>query len=233
MKIYHILNGDCLADKFPAEIPGEIIIWRECLIDGPVSGMNFFEIRKNYLDSAYETDADYDELVFSEWKKIVEIQDESEVYLWFEEDAFCQTNLWFLLAELKKISPGIFRVLPDFDASIFDGFRNAESPDLGQLFHHSVAADPKVLEIATDLWSAFSQRNLEELNRLSDYHSDFFPNLKASVKAVTDIKSGQINIILDLLRSEFGSDWKSAFACFSKQNPQFGLGDLQFKKLYI
>jgi hypothetical protein len=32
---YHVLNGDCLASAFPnAKLPGQVIVARECLIEG-------------------------------------------------------------------------------------------------------------------------------------------------------------------------------------------------------
>jgi len=37
-KQYHILNGDALKEQFPDRIKGKIIIARECLVDGNVTG---------------------------------------------------------------------------------------------------------------------------------------------------------------------------------------------------
>ena len=38
MATFHILNGDALKSQFPERILGEIIVARECLVDGPVEG---------------------------------------------------------------------------------------------------------------------------------------------------------------------------------------------------
>ena len=43
--IYHILNGDSLKNQFPKSISGELIVARECLVDGNIQGediMNYF-----------------------------------------------------------------------------------------------------------------------------------------------------------------------------------------------
>ena len=41
MKIkFHVLNGDALKEQFPPTITGDIIVIRECLVDGPVTGNN-------------------------------------------------------------------------------------------------------------------------------------------------------------------------------------------------
>ncbi len=37
-KQYHILNGDSLKEQFPENIQGDIIVARECLVDGNVKG---------------------------------------------------------------------------------------------------------------------------------------------------------------------------------------------------
>ena len=39
-KQYHILNGDELKNQFPNNISGDIIIFRECLIEGNINGNN-------------------------------------------------------------------------------------------------------------------------------------------------------------------------------------------------
>ena len=55
-KQYHILNGDSLKDQFPEIISGEIIIARECLVDGNVKGNNlieFFKTRAKFISNNY------------------------------------------------------------------------------------------------------------------------------------------------------------------------------------
>jgi hypothetical protein len=44
---YHILNGDALKGQFPSEIPGQLIVARECLVDGDVSGESLSEFFRN------------------------------------------------------------------------------------------------------------------------------------------------------------------------------------------
>ncbi len=233
MNSYHILNGDCLADNFPAEIPGELIIWRECLTDGPVAGKGFFEIRKNYLDDTYRIDADYEVMVVSEWLKITQIPVDSNVYLWFEEDAFCQANLWFIFSELISCSLDVFRVLPDFQNGVFKGFGNIQNTDFLRLFRQAVPAQPRDYEVSVDLWSAYVKDDFQKLKSLSAYSSAFFPNLAASVDTVIEVRSGEIRRLIEQLKLENGPDWKSAFSFFSNKFPQYGLGDLQFKKYYF
>ena len=101
MKTFHILNGDCLDQRFPNDLDGEKIIWRECLIDGPVSETNFFESRTKFIQENFgETKEGYSEKVLNEFEKIKNIPQNADVYFWFEDDLFCQVNLWFLLSNI-------------------------------------------------------------------------------------------------------------------------------------
>ena len=115
--IYHILNGDALLSKFPQEIPGERISFRECLIDGPVAAKNreeFWAIREKFIEENYrpETNAIYKNYALAELSKINLIPDGSQVYCWFEEDLFCQVNLWFCLDMLRGKKIEVYLALP-------------------------------------------------------------------------------------------------------------------------
>ncbi|MBB1286788.1 hypothetical protein HRH25_20575 [Flavisolibacter sp. BT320] len=92
--VYNILNGDSLAYSFPdARIEGEIIIFREALIDGDLLGDNlldFWQSRARYLKI---TEAEYNHSVVQELGKIVHAPDNAEFNLWFEYDLFCQVNM--------------------------------------------------------------------------------------------------------------------------------------------
>ena len=46
--VYNILNGDSLAHSFPeAKIEGEVVVVREALIDGDLSGENLDDFWKS------------------------------------------------------------------------------------------------------------------------------------------------------------------------------------------
>ena len=71
---YHILNGDALKAQFPEEIPGEIIVMRECLIEGPVAGRSIEEIldnRARFITNEYGgTEDEYHNTVGAEVKSV-------------------------------------------------------------------------------------------------------------------------------------------------------------------
>lgn len=106
---YHILNGDALKGQFPVRVSGEIIVCRECLVDGPVDGEtldNLFETRANFIANSYDrfSKKEYYENAVLQFKLIRGIPAESEINLWFEDDLFCQVNFWFVCSLLKDHS---------------------------------------------------------------------------------------------------------------------------------
>ena len=55
-KYFHILNGDSLQQQFPTQIKGEIIVARECLVQGNVEGETLgelFVVRAKYISECY------------------------------------------------------------------------------------------------------------------------------------------------------------------------------------
>lgn len=92
-KQFHILNGDSLKEILPANIQGEMIVARECLIDGNVEGKSlddFFATRAKFISDNYEGSSkqDYYNKTVIEFQKIQAIPQESEINLWFEDDLF-------------------------------------------------------------------------------------------------------------------------------------------------
>ena len=105
MRVFHILNGDALKSQLPADaILGEIIVARECLVDGDVAGNTLEELIQSRVRSMHEmygtSENEYFQKTVPELRKIVDIN-EGEVNLWFEDDLFCQVNLWFVCELLK------------------------------------------------------------------------------------------------------------------------------------
>ena len=105
-KVLHIVNGDSLAEQMQElNLPGEMIIWRELLCEGPTQqeiNSEFFKMRKKFLRTTYDISADnYEERFITEVKKLKSINDYDSVILWFEFDLFCHINM---LAALSILS---------------------------------------------------------------------------------------------------------------------------------
>ena len=92
--VFNILNGDSLAYSFAdTKIEGDIIVVREALIDGNLSGdslHDFWQSRAKYMGLPA---TEYHNKVVTEFEKIMSAPDKSEFNLWFEYDLFCQVNM--------------------------------------------------------------------------------------------------------------------------------------------
>ena len=117
MKI-HVLAGDALAESFKnCAIEGEIIVCRECLVEGDVKAASleeFWQTRAAFITNNYgEKEEEYFQNSVSEFEKLKALAtSDTEVNLWFEFELFCQVNLWFCLYLLQESKAKIFRVAP-------------------------------------------------------------------------------------------------------------------------
>src|SRR5687768_5790002 len=103
MQTIHILNGDCLFDPLQeASVNGDYFVCRECLIEGPVAADsldNFLKQRAEYISKEYRVKEDeYLNRTASVFRQLTQLPEFSNLYLWFEDDLFCQVNLWFILS---------------------------------------------------------------------------------------------------------------------------------------
>ena len=242
--IYHILNGDSLAYSFPeARIEGNIIVMREALIDGDLSGndlQDFWLSRAKFLGV---TEAEYRDKVISEFDKITNAQDDSPFYLWFEYDLFCQVNLWFVISILNSlpVKKRVYAVytshLDKNDKLFWNGFGSANSSQLQACYSDKILLSDADLQFGQNLWIAYKNGNLEEMARLAEEQSSAFPYLQEVVKAhierfPTDGTNGRPEkVIKDIIRN-ISTDFGEVFKAFWKRESIYGFGDTQLKHLY-
>ncbi len=153
MQKFHILNGNSLQEQFPATIVGTRIVFRECLVDGPVqsdSPEEFYEIRSKFISENYDgcSAEEYLKKTVPEIERIRQIPQYSEINLWFEDDLFCQVNLWFVVHLLNKKIYNIHLVRPLKDMKY--GFASYDGDGLISLFEERILVS-KISELAK-LW---------------------------------------------------------------------------------
>jgi hypothetical protein len=242
--IYHILNGDALAYSFPdAKLGGDIIIVREALIAGDVSGndlQDFWHARARYLGLP---EAAYHEKVVREFEKILHAPEPTEFNLWFEYDLFCQVNMWFVLSLLTRL-PGkktVYAVYTSYldknDKQFWNGFGPANSRQLHVCFGDRILFSEADLELGQALWTAYQENNFEELIRLGKNQSFAFPYLQEVVKAHIDrfpkdgTKGRPEKVIEDIIQN-VSTDFSNVFKEFWNRESIYGFGDTQLKSLY-
>lgn len=113
-KLLHITNGDDLGQKIvEMKMPGDLIIWREMLCEGPASqdvgDAEFLKLRRKFLKENYGiSKQEYQEKFVTELDRLAAINNYDEIVLWFEFDLFSHMNVLAVIAFLlqnKKHDP--------------------------------------------------------------------------------------------------------------------------------
>jgi hypothetical protein len=242
--LYNILNGDSLAYSFPnAEIEGNVVVFREALIDGELSGDNlpeFWQSRARYMSI---TEVDYNDNVVKELEKLINAPDNSVFNLWFEYDLFCQVNMWFVISminslQIKKTIVAVYTSHLDKTSNHFwNGFGPANSDELQVCYANKIVLSEADTNLGTQLWKAYQNGRLDELTTLSTYQSPAFPHLQEVVKAHTDRfpkdgTKGRPEKVIEYIIKNISTDFSKVFEEFWKRESIYGFGDTQLKSLY-
>lgn len=233
MSDFHVLNGDCLAEKIPSDLAGEKIIWRETLVLGPTLEEDFFKNREQFIIKNYGGNSvDYSEKVLREYEKFQKIPANSNLYFWFEYDLFCQVNFWFLLSKIKQENIELFIVYPITKKGNdkWKGFGNLNSDDLKTSFLNAKKIDNQDKFLAKKLWETFSIKDFEELKLLSKSNSNIFQELPKLIEIIENRFNGTLKKQISELKNE-GDDFLQLFKRFTEKFGIYGFGDLQFQLL--
>jgi len=242
--IYNILNGDSLAYTFPeAKIAGDMIVVREALIDGELSGDNlndFFHARARHIGIS---DAEYKNSVVKELYNILNAPDNTEFNLWFEYDLFCQVNMWFVISLInslkivKNVSIVPTSYLDKTSKLFWNGFGPANADDLRTCYANRIFLNDVDLNLGQKLWEAYKNGYLEELTKLSKRQSKAFPYLQEVVKAHVERfsdngKRGRPEKVIENIIENVSTDFQEVLREFWNRESIYGFGDVQVKSLY-
>lgn len=243
--VYHILNGDCLAEQLnQTSIQGHRIICAECLFDGDVSGntlSEFWETRAKFISESYSASRDeYFAKVVTAFDSILNLPEDAEVNLWFENDLFCQVNMWFVMSLLGDRPPkALYRVFPVIDspADQWNGFGASDTQMLEKAYQSRVLVSQEDIHLGASLWKAYKHGDIETLKELSRQPSGAYQQLEDVVQAHIDRFPGQnqpgrpekaIRQLIEHVSINFGI----VFAEFSKHHGIYGFGDSQVRVMY-
>lgn len=241
-KIFHILNGDSLRQQFPKDLQGEILVTRECLVEGDVQGNGIEELfatRSTFLSSCYSNDDEtfYKQKVVTEFKKMQNIPEGAEVTLWFEDDLFCQVNFWFVMHLLSTTlhKRKYFLVRPKAGSEY--SFAGMNTTELIDAYNNRTIIELSEVQMIGELWHFYQLSDFEKMitnaDKLHSKFSFFLPAIQAHIDRIpVEGKPGRvtqtlINIINDLGTSEFAPVFKE----FRRREAIYGFGDTQIKRL--
>jgi hypothetical protein len=232
---HHILNGDCLAETFKgAGLPGEVIICREALVEGPVNASTderFWAARALYLSRGSDAEHEfYVHSVKTEFDKIASIDPHDEVSLWFEHDLFCQVNYWFTIDKLvRRGCTNVYRVLPlSHTERKWEGFGKHSAADLALCFNKRVKFSRGDFTLGANLWRAYREGDYTGLAIYSKSLSPCFPRLDDVCKAEVERKRhARPQRALQEIMSSGYTNFNDIFHQFSKREGIYGFGDAQ------
>jgi len=245
MTAYHILNGDCLAEQLrETTINQNYIICRECFIEGEVNNLNladFWKIRAEFIAKTYKISIDeYFNTSLKEFEKINDLPENAEVCLWFENDLFCQSNMWFVISMLAhKPTINLYRVFPiiEKETNFWKGFGVSNTEMLEKAYQSKIRFTSKDISLGENLWRAYQKADFNRLKVLSKTKSNCFQYLPEVCQAHIDrFSSGDASgrperVIKEIIDTE-PTDFQAVFSKFSSTEGIYGFGDLQVKKLY-
>lgn len=236
---YHILNGDALREQFPQDIGGQYIIFREMLMDGPLSlslDDDFLAQRENFL-SPYDSPEDkfYRRMVVPELMRLQQIAAGSKIYLWFEYDLFCQVNMWAAVTWIRTTLTDVSFYWAAPKPKDWRGF-GALSPDGLSEAHNSARLLPDtelvLMEKALNLYIS-QNRNLLTQSLAQDNWTDYLHTALMAQRQRMPDKQGNCEFYtrVDALIAKYKT-FPDFFGAFCIEEGQYGLGDLQAKQLY-
>jgi hypothetical protein len=155
----HIVNGDAtLARLRPAALPGDVLVWRDILVEGPVDAAlldieGLAARRAPWLARRLGIPADgYVENARAQAQGLADALAHDEIVLWFEQDLFCAANLGHVAAWLRR-SRGPGRLSLVFPA---EPLGTTESATLAALFAARRPFTGDALAHAAAWWRAYA-----------------------------------------------------------------------------
>ncbi|MFY9243654.1 MAG: DUF1835 domain-containing protein [Polaribacter sp.] len=243
MKTYHILNGEALKNQLPNSIKGEIIVARECLVDGDVDGSNLVDLyktRASFIANNYPgyKEGDYYEKTVSEFERIMKIPNESEINLWFEDDLFCQVNFWFIahLLNIKGYNGSIFLIRPY--SNIQFGFGGMDEKDFSKAYKEKVNINLFELHVISKLWTCYQKKNHKSMFSFGKGLENKYPFILNAIKVnherqpINNTLGRPMESIIKIMNNLKSDDFDTVFKYFNKEESIYGFGDLQVKRLF-
>jgi hypothetical protein len=240
--VYHVLNGDALAQQFPDTLRQDpVIVIREAFMEGPRTtsySEAYWDKRSEYIEKTFgENKSDYESRVMSQFRVLEKIRNDDHVFLWFEDDLFCQCNMWFAVDYISNYSqPKFHRVFPKIDAQLWRGFGIAETQDLLQFFQQAVSLSGEDVIHIQKLWKALVESDAQALVDLSNKSCAGIRYQQEVILAHLERKPdetgfGRPHRALKSIAQQEEKEFYNLFDAFSRQEGIYGFSDVQVKNM--
>lgn len=243
----HITNGDDFSKNIgELQLPGEIIVWREMLCEGPtytiLDSEAFYNLRKDFLSKTYNiVPEDYDRQFIDELNKLTVANGYDEIVLWFEFDLFSHINMLAVISHLlenKKNIP-VYLVCSKRLENEKEFIPLSQLP-LKHLKNHyeaRIALEQDDLETAALIWQLYNgdnpqklisqikkKTNFEYLSSCIRAHIERFPNMTTGLNVLE-------RNVLKLIEANNITSRNHLIGYILEYQGYFGLGVLQIQRM--
>ena len=184
----HLLNGDATRTAFAdANLPGEVAVWRDILVEGPVSAdpvpVPALAARQAFLAERLGIDPDaYAECAREQAAALEAAARHDEVVLWFEQDLFCAVNLWRLLDWFTRQPPATSVSLVYFAPAEVRGLGELKPATLAGLLAQRVSVTADMGAAGQRAWAAYVSPDPLDAVRLSHEHDAALPFVRQAFR---------------------------------------------------
>ncbi len=225
----HILNGDATAGVFDAvDVPGDRLVWRDILVEGPLGRNGGAESRARYLSARFGIDASDYVRQYTEMRRgLAAATRHDDVVLWFEQDLFCAVNLCFLLDWLARDAPARLTLVWPAEPLTSLGANR-----LRDAYATRIEADAPARRAATTAWRALTSEDPHALLSADVAGLPFVPEaLRRHVARFPSLTNGLNEIEAAALAVLSGGplEFAQVFARVTATPPlrRHGMGDVQ------
>jgi len=159
----------------------------------------------------------------------------SDVLLWFEDDLFCQCNLWYVVNFLLSIplKANIYLVRPTSDSWL--GFGSMNENQFAQAYQNKILLDQEQLITFQKLWKIYSKEIEEDLMSTAKELDVIIPRIESVIQAQLDRSpptNKPIETLKSILEKNDDKSFPHIFKEFSKEMGIYGFGDTSVKVMY-
>jgi hypothetical protein len=237
----HIFNGDFLVEKIKASTIdiNTFSVMRECMIEGRLAGNTIEEIfnsRKSFFKNQYRvSEEEYDIKIKFQFDKIKLSNKKTPIYLWFENDLFCQINLWFCIKYLVFSGyENLYRVTPIMkNGDPFTTFDKLNFDELSMSLDNASKLLRADKNVAVNLFNFVQNKNIDYIDMMKVNDSKALPALSISLPILAKYLANP-ELVIDIIKEYIKDDSKTLMNItefFSQHYPVYGFGDLQLKNL--
>jgi hypothetical protein len=235
---WHILNGDAVVANLPSDLGGAIIVWREALMDGPISAWpdeSFWDLRAAYIAQHHDVSEEtYRSAFMSQLALIGLITPADDVVFWFEDDLFCQVNFWMAMHVVHRRRPvRMYRVFPSPHHG-WSGFGHMDGEEAAVLFGQRVMIGERDVALMQKLLEAYADANETVFRELARRPTHAMRHLPAVIDAHLlrldpDMERRMPDALLRQLVREGHQTFADLFTAFTARAGVYGYGDTQIR----